>query len=393
MNFKNLLFCTLCFVCIQLANGQGKSDFLYSTGDDNRAVITMGSPRSAHCTVIEYPDFLVLHEIPKIPKTTSDSTKNNQINPLIAFIDSIYSHKPIKYILNSHSHGHSLSTITPFLENGAKLVTAQENLEYYYKKGLLGDKKSGYYSESIIPITSDTLLLTKTNNPIKILYLEKSDYPSIPTSTYLFFYFPKQKLLSASCMCSLKEFDQEKGYSGTVYSNRLVDVNKIISDKSLDVENVAQMYYFIHQNNERKPPVFKISYLRDVLKNGWSREEFSEHLQKMSYNELTLKRDSLLNYLTENSIYSAIINHAVYKLIEKKEYSKAVALAQILVIYYPINVDYIDTLGEAYFNNNEIQKAKYYNTLLNRSKVKPNEEFGLSIWEKNRKERLEETEK
>ena len=90
----------------------------------------------------------------------------------------------------------------------------------------------------------------------------------------------------------------------------------------------------------------------------------------------------------DNSINSTIINHAVYELIAKKEYSKAAALAQILIIYSPNRINYIDTLGEAYFNNGEMDKAKYYNKLIERANS-DNSKLGLKMWEKNRKERLE----
>ncbi len=373
----------LLFAFVQLINGQEKQKFLFTKGDDGISIITMGSVRSAHCSVIEYPDFLVIHEVPVIPK--NKAVQDDKSNSLIKFIDSIYSNKPIKYILNSHSHGHSLSTVMPFLNKGATLVTTQESLDVYDKKGFFGNKTSKDYSKSIIKVSSDTILLENTDNPIRVLHLKKSDYKSIPTPTYLFFSLAKQKLLKASCMCSLKEFDKKRGYNGTVYSDRLVDVNKIIADKKLDVKNISQLYSFRYKNGVKKLPIFSISYLRNVLKYGRSRVELSEHFQKMSYEELTTKKDSLLNYLLENHIYAGIVNHAVYNLIEKKEYGKSVALAQILFLYSP-KIDYMDTLGEAYFNNENIKMAKHYDELLKKYK---NEELGFKIWEKNKKERLE----
>ncbi len=224
MKSKHLLFCIFCFVFTQFANAQ-EPTFFFTKGNNNISIITMGSLRAPHCTVIEYPDFLVIHEVPKMPESKTDTIKTNKdTNPLIAFIDSVYAHKPIKYVLNSHSHGHSLSTIVPFLEQGASLVTTKESLAVYDKKGLFGNKTSKDYTKSIIQIAADTTLLASTDNPIKVILLKKSVYKNIPTSTYLFFNFQKQKLLAASCMCSLKEFDKKKGYSGIVYSDRLLDI-------------------------------------------------------------------------------------------------------------------------------------------------------------------------
>lgn len=380
----------LCFFSIQLLEGQEKQDFFFTKGADNMSVITMGSLRSPHCTVFEYPDFLVLHEIPKIPKQVKEHDSLNIVikeNPLIAFIDSIYLNKPIKYILNSHSHSHSLSTILPFIDRGAMLITAIENIEIYEKRGLFGDLTIADYSKSIIEISADTVLLSNTNNPIEVLYLKKSDYKSIPTPTYLFFNFPKQKLLATSCMVYLKDIDDRFGYKAIVYSDRLINVNKIIADKNLKVESTLQLYKFRSEHGLRKPPVFPASHLENVLKYSWHRVQLSEHFQNMSYEDLRTKKDSLLNYLIESDIYHIIVNHAVYELIAKKEYQKAVALAQILIMYEPGSLNEIDTLGEAYYNNGQMEMANYYNNIIAESKEEK-VGLGLMAWEKNKEDRL-----
>ena len=392
MKLKRLfLLCSVCFLLIQFVIGQEEQNFLFTKGADNISIITMGHAGSPHCTVVEYPDFLVLHEIPTIPKekSSSDSIEkdDDQANPLIAFIDSIYPGKHIKYILNSHSHSHSLSTIVPFLEKGAKLVTAKENIKFYNKKGLFGDKTSAYYSESIIQISADTVLLGETKVPIEILYLKKADYSSIPTETFLFFNFPKQKLLATSCMVYLRDIDEKYGYKGIIYNNRLINVNKIIADKKLTVDNTLQLYKFRLENNQRTPPVFPIAHLENVLEHSWHRTALSEHFQNMSYEKLTTKKDSILNYLIESDIYHIVLNHAIYELIEKKEYQKAVAIAHILVIYEPGRLNEIDTLGEAYFNNGQIKIAKHYDQILKASKENT-EGLGLEFWEANQKDRL-----
>ncbi|WP_323786833.1 hypothetical protein [Psychroserpens sp.] len=391
-NLKSLfLLCTACFLITQLLSGQETQNFLFTKGDQNISVITMGDISAPHCSIIEYPEFLVIHEIPKIPidrnKQDSIKTEDDKAKLLITFIDSIYLNKPIKYILNSHHHTHSLSTITSFLEQGAKLVTTKDNLKTHNKKGVFGNKTSAYYSESIIEISSDTTLLAETKNPIEVLFLEKSDYNSIPTTSYLFFNFPKQKLLATSCMTYLKDTNEKYGYKGIVFNDRLIDVKKIITDKNLKVKNTLQLYKFTYENGQQKPPIFSISHLENVLEHGWHRRKLSEHFQKMSYEELTTNKDNLLLYHIENDIYHIILNHAVYELIEKKDYPKAVLLAQILLLYEPNRIDYIDTLGEAHFNNGQINMATYYDEIIKQSKSNT-EELGLNMWETNQNNRL-----
>lgn len=392
MKLKSLfLLCTMCFVFTQFVSGQEKQDFLLTKGENNVSIITMGSLSSVHSTVFEYPDFLVLHEIPQIPtekkEQESDEIDDPKSNRLIAFIDSIYLNKPIKYILNSHSHSHSLSTIMPFIAIGAKLVTSKENMGIYNKRGLFGEKTSAAFSESIIQISADTVLLADTENPIEILYLKKSDYRSIPTATFLFFNFPEQKLLAASCMVHLTDFNEKYGYKGLVYNDRLTDANKIIADKNLEVESTLQLFRMRYENGLRKPPIFPMSHFQNVLEHSWHRRDLSEHFQNMSYETLNSKKDSILNFLGENDIYYTVLNQAVYSLFDKKEYQKALAIAQILIIYEPGRLNEIDTIGEAYFNNGQLDMAKHYDGILKRLKS-DTEGLGFIEWEKSRKNRL-----
>lgn len=392
MKLKSLLLlCAICFVSFQSIVGQGKHKFLLTKGDNNISIITTGSVLSTQCTVFEYPDFLVVHEIPVIPiekkKEGAIGSEDDKVNPLISFIDSVFFDKPIKYILNSHHHSHSLSTVTPFLELGAKLVTTKENVEVYNRRGLFDDKMSEGYFESIIQITSDTVLLAETANPIEVQYLKKSDYASIPTATFLFFYFPKQKLLAASCMVHLQDLNEKYGFKGVVYNDRLIDANKIIADKNLEVENTLQLFRLRFENDRWKPPIFSMSYFQNVLKHSWHRRDLAEHFQNMSYEDLTTKKDSLLNYLGENDIYYTVLNQAVYLSIEKKEYQKAVAIAHLLIIYEPGSLNMIDTIGEAYFNNGQMDMAKHYDGIIKRSRQKT-EGLGLEVWETSQENRL-----
>jgi len=386
-----LLSCVLCFTFVQLVNGQGKHNLKYTKGDNNISVISNGS-RSSKCSVVEYSDYLVLIDIPYISTQRNDSTiwvkAKDEFNPLVSFIDSIYLGKPIKYILNTHSHGHSLSNVLSFLERGATVVTAKENMVAYDKKGLFGEDGSTSYGESIIQISSDTTLLAGTENPIEVIHLKKSDYKSIPTETFLFFNFTNQKLLAASCMVYLQEANEKYGLKGLVYSDRLVDANQIMADKNLDVEYTLQLHKYRIENDIEKPAVFPISHFRNVLKHSWSRQGLSEHFKNMSYAELTTNKASVLDFLVENEIYHSITNNAVYELIANKEYAKAVALAELQLVYRPDVSNLVDTLGEAYYNNGQIYMAENYDKII--KTMEPDEEgLGMDVWKANQKERFE----
>jgi len=399
MNFKDIfLLCIMSFVTIHALSGQGfkiglgKNDFKFIKGDDNVSVVSLRSTSSSKCSVVEYSEFLVLVDVPYIPVGVQDTSRvssDPKFNPLITFLDSIYSNKPIKYILNTHHHGHSLSTVSSFLENGATLVTAAENIEYYDKKRRFGKTKSSKdYTESIIQVTADTTLLADTSNPIEVLHLKKSDYSNIPTKVFLFFNFPAQKLLAASCMVKLYDVGEKYGYKGILYTDRLPCVEKIIADKNLRVENTLQLSGLKVENGIEKPAIYSMSHFQKTLTEAWSEASLSEHFQNMSYTELHSKKDSIFDFFIENDIPVGPLNHAVYALIDKKEYQKSVILAQIAFISAPCWSDLLDSLGEAYFNNGEMDKAKHYDKMID-IMYPTDDRLGLTIWENNRKMRLE----
>jgi len=72
----------------------------------------------------------------------------------------------------------------------------------------------------------------------------------------------------------------------------------------------------------------------------------------------------------------------VYECIKLKEFKKAVALAQLLNLYSPGDLNLIDTMGEAYYNAGELALANYYNLLI----IKKDPKFGggIKVWEQNK---------
>lgn len=369
---------------IQSIIGQEDQPFLYTKGDGDVSIITIAG---TNCTVVEYPEFLVLHEIPSQPGQTS-YTEFEKADPFIAFIDSVYQNKPIKYVLNSHSHTHSLAIIKPFLDNGTQLVTAQENIPIYEEREMFGDTTSLKYMESIIAVSSDTVLLSNTQNPIEIFHLKKSEYENMPTETFMFFNYTKQNLLNVSCMLTLEDCHEKYGFAGKTYTKRFSDTQKIIEDRKIQAHATTQLYGLRTENDKQKLPAFSLSHLQNVLKHGREQSEFSDYLKNLTNGEITMKRDSLIEYFIEDRVYPSMISRTIHNLIKEKRYERAVIIAQMNALYRPHSPEVFNTLGEAYFNNGQTAIANYYDKVVERL-APDNDKFGIEIWEKKQKERLE----
>ena len=59
-------------------------------------------------------------------------------------------------------------------------------------------------------------------------------------------------------MVYLTEINEKYGYKGIVYSDRLIDVNKIIADKKLTVESTLQLHKLKTENDLKKPAIYSI---------------------------------------------------------------------------------------------------------------------------------------
>ena len=113
------------------------------------------------------------------------------------------------------------------------------------------------------------------------------------------------------------------------------------------------------------------------------------HVAVKAYSDVALpvlnhRRDSLLAHLVEKSVSPQLINSAVYDCLKQKKYENAVAWAQVLNLYQPGQANYMDTLGEAYYQARSIEMAKYYSGLLKKLDPKAPGE-AIANWERNAK--------
>ncbi|MFM8740793.1 MAG: hypothetical protein ACKOC0_11400, partial [Cytophagales bacterium] len=259
--------------------------------------IRFDSAQAAQSTVIEYPTFLVVIELPMIEEGAGRSTNLEEDIPkaekYLAYLERQYS-KPVKYVLSSHWHLHSLSGITPFFNKGAKLVTAKTNWKYSLDNGLMNMQDVNKFSKQVVSITRDTSLLNDTKNPINVLFLDKS-YTFKPTKDYLFFYLPTIKTMHASCMCAMANIDF-KQHPEFVYNDRVSDLEKAIVTRNLKVDILIKLSAeYDKETKAYKPVTFTNSYFSEFKQRGTPLHIVVKNYSKCSLEKLTLQRDSILH--------------------------------------------------------------------------------------------------
>lgn len=386
MNKKLLILSSL----VLLLNGafaQEKSSFYYWKYNSEMAFVGMDSIHDSQSTVIEYPNFLVLVELPFIDAGGGKSINLKEDVPkaeaFLQFLKEKYPNKPVKYVLSSHWHLHSLSGISPFFKAGAQLVAAKSNWEYSKREGLLGDSNQQAFDKNVIQVQGDTVLLAKSKYPIQVLFLDSS-YSHKPTRDYLFFYFPQSKILHASCMGAIYQADLQSSQKH-LYSDRLIDAQTAISTKKIDMQQLVVLSAdWDPAEHAYEPPVFTQAYFQQFIGAGRPFSEAINQYSQKSLQELQEKKSALLTELMAEHIPAGLVNSLVYRCIAGKEYEKAVLWAELLNLYQIGNPNFVDTMGEAYYFAGYTALAERCNAWL--FQHDKNFEAGLKSWEANKKQ-------
>lgn len=382
---KHFTIFALLLLIATMAHTQTKHTFARTSFSKEISFIRFDSAQAAQSTVIEYPKFLVVIELPMIEEGAGRSTNLEEDIPkaekYLSYLESEY-RKPVRYVLSSHWHLHSLSGITPFFNKGAKLVTAKTNWKYSLDNGLLHDKDVTKFNKQVVTITHDTTLLRDTKNPIDVLFLDNS-YTFKPTKDYLFFYLPASKTMHASCMCAMATIDF-KQRPEFVYNDRVSDLEKAITTRKLQVDHLIKLSAeYDKETKAYKPITFTNSYYSEFKQRGTPMHVVVKSYSKCSLEKLTLQRDSILHHLVDKKVSHSIINSAVYDCIREKQFQHAVAWAQLLNLYSAGDNSYIDTLGEACFRAGDSTMAQYYSKLLAQRDPQAFPD-ALKTWEKNK---------
>jgi hypothetical protein len=384
MKFIITTFVTFMVTFSLFAQGSDKQ-FSKTIFSKDIAFVRSDTTHGSQTTVIEYPKFLVLIELPMIDRGADKATDLEQDIPkaerLLAFLKKEYNDKPVKYVLSSHWHLHSMSGVTPFFNQGATLVSTKKNWEYCVKNGLFGKNDTKILEKQVLFIEKDTKILENTDNPISVIYLDET-YTNKPTSDYLFFYMPKNKCMHASCMCAMQDIDF-KQRPEFIRNDRVTDLDKVIKTRNLDVENLFKLTQeYDPISKTYKIPAFTKAYYEEFKQRGTPMAEVVKGFEAYDLAVLTNQKDSVLHHLITKKISSQVPNSVVYACIKHKEYAKAVQWAQILNLYHAGEPNFIDTMGEAYYNAGDMTMAQHYNKLLAILDVgMPNQ---IKTWEENK---------
>lgn len=331
-------------------------------------------------TIVEFADFIVLLELPIKDegggaRNLKDHSKGAE--KAMLSLQNYFPNKPLKYLIHSHWHPHSISSVKPFISKGIKLISTQTNFEKL--KEFVDSTTIAQYGTHIQFVSGDSLIIEDKSNKIIAYRFKQVDFPNTPTSDYLYFYLPKYNFLHCGCMYN--KWDGDKVEGRELLTGREEDLNKFLVMRNLKPS------FLIRLNNEKieKSGMQPYFNLENVIKNGVRMSEITQKYLSLEEKILREKRDSLLKEVIANNIPASIFNSGVYSALRTKKFEKALLFAQFQVMIKPSDPNVWDSLGEVYFFLGEKTLAKQYE---NQSKlISPAfSGGGVTVWEKNLEE-------
>ncbi len=354
-----LLFCGLFFTLLTLlagsASGQAPNGLNRLRRVDEGLYFMYYDSSASKSTVVEFSKFLVLLEVPIADQGGgARNLRDHQAGGrrALATLTHHFPGKPLRYVVHSHWHPHSLSAVEPFLAAGCTLVSTKANfgvIRQFVDSAIV--RAAG---ERIQLIDTDSLVIADRHQRLVAYRFTQQQYPSTPTADYLFCRLPRYGLLHCGCMFNRWEGAPIAGRE--LLTSREEDLNRFLLDRKLHPQGLIRL------NVESKEPtdIQPMAALQHVVQNGIRSTDLQRPYLRLSPATLTARRDSLVAGALADHLPSSLLNSAIFSALAAQQLEKALGLAHLQVQLAPAAPNAWDTLGEAYYFLNRRELASHY---------------------------------
>jgi glyoxylase-like metal-dependent hydrolase (beta-lactamase superfamily II) len=188
---------------------------------------------SHNSMVVEFPTYITVIEGP-LGEARSLA--------VIAEAKRLVPNKPIKYLINTHSHFDHSGGVRTYAAEGATIITQEMNVPFYQKawaapRNLAPDNLSKGATEAKFLAVKEKYILTEGSQTVQIFH----EGGSMHNGGMLIVYFPKEKILEEAddYTPDLPELAAPGGIRPAVFMGNLM---KQIQTLKLDVATVAPMH-------------------------------------------------------------------------------------------------------------------------------------------------------
>ena len=293
----------------------------------------------------EFNNYLVLVEFPNNDSVSTEMIRKTK---------ELFPTKPIKFVMHSHHHAHSISSFDPFLQlTDAKLITTKYNLHEIMK---LTKDTANLFKRSI---TYDSIYFIKDKmNEIISYNIHQTKY-TVPTEEYQVSYFPNQRMMVSGCL-----FNKPKAYYEIVNARKNA-LNKIVKDNQLIVKS------FVPTNTSSAngfEDICTSQMLDSGLIKGIDPYLWMNNFQSKSIEYLENSKDSLENDFSKipRSFDYNVLANGLRNL--RNDYSRAIIIYKVLLRIYPKENELYYFIGECYESKGDkIEAIAYYKKYLEKA--------------------------
>lgn len=325
--------------------------------------------------VLEMDNYLTLIEVPVLDHGGGVTNLKEDYaggEKVLRTLSHYFPNKPLRYVLNSHWHQHSLSALNAFLKNGVIWYTTPST---YHRILAFADTTSIKIGKNVHLVQQDSLTLGDASNSVVLHYFRQRDFPNAPTEEYLYFYLPRYNYLHCGCMFTRSASARFK--EKEIITGRAEDLHRLIKQRGLSPTALIRL------PREKDYPEDMQAYtvLEQLLKNGVRTSDIINQYMYLPDSTLLHHTDRIATTAIAEKTPAGIFNTLAYQSLSAEKLPRAIAYAHIQALINPANPNVWDTLGEMYWAMGAFDIARYYErqSRLIDPKFK---EGGAEAWEK-----------
>jgi tetratricopeptide (TPR) repeat protein len=335
------------------------ADELRPIGDGLYVLYYEGS--TAKSTVVEGDDALALVEAPASDRggDARHLTEHREAGErALRALGRRFPGKPVKYLLSTHWHPHSVSTLAPFVERGAKLVTTRANFERLGE--MLEPAARARAADWAQFVDGDALELGRGRARVVALRFERARYPGTPTDDYLFFYLPAHDALHVGCMYNKWEGPPVAGRE--LLTRREVDLHQFLRDRGLRPARL------IRSKRETATPgeALPAEGLERVVREGVSTAELAARYERLGAADVRARRPALVREAVADNLPASVFNQLAYDDLRRGDLDRALEFATLQALLAPDDPNAWDTLGQVHYALGDRPTARAYERAVKR---------------------------
>jgi glyoxylase-like metal-dependent hydrolase (beta-lactamase superfamily II) len=310
---------------------------------------------SGKSIVVEGDDALALIEVPVSDegggarRLTEHREGGEQV---LRTLRRAFPNKPLTYLLTTHWHPHSASSLSPFVEQGVKVVTTRANFERL--KAMLGSALLARAADWVQFVDGDSFEVGRGRGRVVAHRFERSSYPSTPTDDYLYFYLPDHDALHVGCMYN--KWDGPPVTGRELLTRREVDLHQFLLDRGLHPSRLIRVTREASEPSETLPA----AGLERVVREGVRVSELSARYERLGAAEVRARRVALVREAAAEGIPAGVLNQLVYDDLRRRDLERALEFATLQALLAPGDPNAWDTLGQVHYFLGDLAMAKVY---------------------------------